>query len=107
MPNLDPNVFGPLTTPWRRARMRALCINAVLVALVLLVFATSMGADNPLGVYVAFVLQFPASLLFIPISRALNAILSSDVIAMTASAAIVTLLQFIALTLFFKRSWRL
>lgn len=104
--NLDPNIFGPQTIPWRRACIRALCVNAVLVALVLLLVATATGADNPIGLYAGFVLQFPASLLFEPILGALSVFLTSDVMAMIASAAVVTLLQFIALALFFKRPWR-
>lgn len=52
-----------LPVPWRRALLRALILQAVLVGFLLFVLFTAKGADNPLPWIAILVLQFPGSLL--------------------------------------------
>jgi hypothetical protein len=70
-------------------------------------FASAAGADNPLGIYVATALQFPASLLASPLYQAIvNDEHGSDWQAMIFSAITVAALEYGLLVLAFRRPWR-
>ena len=98
-----------LSTPtrsWQQAGIRAVCVNALLVAITAGIWVTSVGADNPLPWLAAGVLQFPASVLFPPLLEGLRTFVASEETALVAGSAIVLVMQCIAWTLFFKRPWR-
>ena len=90
---------------WQRAVRLAAGVQTVLVLITVGIGLTSVGADNPLPFLAGFALQFPASLLFDPLVRALRAY-TSDTAAMAAAAAIVVAVQSFALTALFRRPRR-
>lgn len=82
----------PRLSYWRSSLRRAALIEAVLLALAIVALFASTGADNPLGFILAGMLQFPVSLLFVPILDHLPHCDSVDSLVMPG--AIVALLQF-------------
>ena len=105
LPKRGTHLFGPPEMTWRRARARACGLEAVLIAITVGNGATDVGADIPLPFLEGIALLFPASLLFGPMVGLLRGF-TGDMTAMAIAAAIVVGVQFIALTVLFKRPWR-
>src|SRR5579872_553072 len=64
---LTDNPFGRPRPSWRSSIIRALVIEVVLFAFLLLAFL-SPGSHNPVPFFLALILQFPSSLLFVPLT---------------------------------------
>jgi hypothetical protein len=94
------NIFGSRVT-WRRAFSKAALIEGALLFLLLPGLAISGGADNPFGFYWAFALQFPASLLFPPLSRVATQLSLSDLVP----GVIVCLLEMVVITVLLRKPW--
>ena len=88
---------------WAAAWLRAALIQGVIVVFLLLgyfnLFPMFRGADNPLWFYVAGLLQFPASLLFILAPRLI-------VNGFEFFALVVVLLQFLLVAVLIRKPWR-
>jgi hypothetical protein len=104
----ETNVFGsPGGATWRSALLRAALIDGVLVLFSIGALASPMGADNPLGIYAAVALQFPTSLLTLPLYRAAEVLFNaSETHALMFAAATIAGLQYLLIVLLVRRPWR-
>src|SRR5579872_5593892 len=99
---LTDNPFGRPRPSWRSSIIRALVIEVVLFAFLLLAFL-SPGSHNPVPFFLALILQFPSSLLFVPLLRA---DLAFDGPIAAATTAVVVLAQVAFLSVMIRRPWR-
>ena len=74
-------------TSWRSSLRRAALIEGVLLALTAFLLSAPGGADGSIGLILAALLQFPASLLFDPAARLLPG-------SLVGPAAVIVLVQF-------------
>jgi hypothetical protein len=102
------NVFGVSSgSSWRRAVLKATYIDGALLFLAIGMLVSPLRADNPAGAYAAFVLQFPASLLALPLNRFVVQLFhASESQGFVASAATVAVLQYVLIVLLIRRPWR-
>jgi hypothetical protein len=102
------NVFGISSgATWRRALLKAALSDGALLFLSIGMLASPLGADNPAGAYAAFVLQFPASLLAIPLNHFfVQQFQASESQGFIASAATVAVLQYVLIVVLIRRPWR-
>jgi hypothetical protein len=91
---------------WRRALLKALVVQVVLVGLLSLEWFgfPAGGADNPLWFYVAAVLQFPASLLFATVLGLISKVFPDDVQSIEIAGAVVAVLELVLLAVAIKKS---
>lgn len=68
MPPRTDNPYAAPRRSWAGSVSRAILIEAALLGLLLVCLHSSTGADNPVWFYLALILHFPASLLFVPLS---------------------------------------
>src|SRR5262245_44440772 len=94
--------------PWSTALKRAALIQGSMVLFILAMFTTPIfhGADNPLPFYVAGALQFPASIMFIPLFMATKEVGASEIQALVTSAILVVVLQFLFFAVLQRKPWR-
>jgi hypothetical protein len=93
------DVSSPFERPrrtWPRALRRALVVELILLGLLIPGFLHSGGADNPIWFFLALILQFPSSLVFISPA-------AWDHFARLI--ALVALLEFCLFALLFRRPW--
>ena len=107
--NLDMTVVA---RSWSQAARRAALTQCVITAVMLVpLFGLAdvplfQGADNPLWLYLAFLLQLPGSLLFIPIFSLTHRLGVSEMSSFWVACWCVVLVQGVALTIFFRKPWR-
>lgn len=91
--------------PWKSAFARAAAAEGVLtLTLIVIEFGAIpgfVGADNPLGLYLAGILQFPASVLFLATLS-----LNKSGFGMYLGIIGVAVLEFFVLALLFRYVWR-
>src|SRR5262245_12852288 len=100
MTGLQHNPFARPKTSWPRALAWSAAINAVLAAAVRSTSASAPRADNPLAFYIAAIVQFPSSLLFINLPG------SSSTATIVAAEVAVILVQVSLMALLIRKPWR-
>lgn len=103
---MDTSLAVTIQRSWRSAFALAAGIELGALALVALIFASPSGADNPLPWLLAWLLQFPSSLLvtwlmtLIPEERNLNPQ------TMTLYAVVLFVGQTLVLAVWIRKPWR-
>src|SRR5258706_7445656 len=111
MIDLIVNPFGNPQVSWPTALLRAAVVEGVLFVFLLLGYLNLIpafrGADNALWFYFAGLLQFPSSLLFVPLSRPTVQLVPGLVVSgFGFAAAVVVVLQFLLMAVLIRKPWR-
>jgi hypothetical protein len=95
--------------PWGKAILKAALVEAVLAAILFgcAYWPGFTGADNPLWFWLALLLQFPASLLFLTIEGSTTQIMPGVIVdSMFFVGTLVILLQFLLIAFLLRKPWR-
>jgi ABC-type glycerol-3-phosphate transport system permease component len=106
------STFNVRGRTWVSAFLVATLIEGALAAFILLsgygVLSVPIfrGADNPLFFFVAFLLQFPASVLFVPLFGLASSLTTDEELAMLEAFTVVAVLQTIMFAVLLRKPWR-
>jgi hypothetical protein len=105
------NLFGGPPRPWWKCFAIAASIEGVTVLFLASQFfgfvpLIAVGADNPFMGYLAFALQLPASLVFIPLLSWAHSIGLSESSSIIFASAPIVVAELLLLAVFLRGPWR-